>query len=299
MNDSLSETPLGERPVRVRELWIPVVMALLMAVNYEIFVFPNAFAPAGINGIATMIQYVFHFSIGYVSLIVNVPLFLLAWRFIDRDFAVKSLTYVLVFSFATIALNRVDLTDWVYFSGNGNSAILGPIVAGVIAGFAYSACLHNNGSTGGTDIFAAWIRTKRPEMSMIWIIFTLNAVVALVSFFVYNHRYEPVVMCLIYSYLSSFISDTMLKGIKKAYKFEIITEDAAGLSKEIMNELHHGVTLVHAEGMYSGTERELLICIVNHHQLVAFRRILARYPKTFSYVSEVTETVGNFKKIKR
>ncbi|MBR4150000.1 MAG: YitT family protein, partial [Firmicutes bacterium] len=62
------------------ELWIPAVLALVMAVNYNLFIFPNAFAPAGINGIATMIQYLFHISIGYLSLLINVPLLIMAWN---------------------------------------------------------------------------------------------------------------------------------------------------------------------------------------------------------------------------
>ena len=49
-------------------------MAVLMALNYQIFILQNAFAPSGLNGLATMIQYMFHFSVGYFSLIINIPL---------------------------------------------------------------------------------------------------------------------------------------------------------------------------------------------------------------------------------
>ena len=65
-------------------------LAVVMGLSYELFVFPNAFAPAGINGFATIIQYLFHVSIGYLSLIINLPLILLAWRKLDADFAGKT-----------------------------------------------------------------------------------------------------------------------------------------------------------------------------------------------------------------
>ena len=55
-------------------------LACLMGVSYELFVFPNAFAPAGINGLATMLQYLLHVNIGYLSLLINLPLILLAWK---------------------------------------------------------------------------------------------------------------------------------------------------------------------------------------------------------------------------
>lgn len=53
-------------------------MAILGALNYVLFVFPNSFAPSGLNGLLTIIQYLFHFSMGYLSLLINIPLAL--WR---------------------------------------------------------------------------------------------------------------------------------------------------------------------------------------------------------------------------
>lgn len=270
-------------------------LACLMGVSYELFVFPNAFAPAGINGLATMLQYLLHINIGYLSLLINLPLILLAWKKVDPDFARKTLTFVLVFSGVTLALGQADLSDIAYDSGS--SAILGPVAAGVVSGAVYGWVIRRNGSTGGTDIVAAWVRKKHPEASLVWLIFSLNAAVAVLSFFVYGYQFEPVILCLIYCYLSSSISDTILKGGKAAMKFEVITRQPEALSRELMQQLRHGVTVLHAEGMYSETPRFLLICVVNRHQVVQFQEILSRFPDTFAYVSGVNETLGNFKHI--
>ena len=270
-------------------------LACLMGVSYELFVFPNAFAPAGINGLATMLQYLLHINIGYLSLLINLPLILLVWKKVDPDFARKTLTFVLVFSGVTLALGQADLSDIAYDSGS--SAILGPVAAGVVSGAVYGWVIRRNGSTGGTDIVAAWVRKKHPEASLVWLIFSLNAAVAVLSFFVYGYQFEPVILCLIYCYLSSSISDTILKGGKAAMKFEVITRQPEALSRELMQQLRHGVTVLHAEGMYSETPRFLLICVVNRHQVVQFQEILSRFPDTFAYVSGVNETLGNFKHI--
>ena len=272
-----------------------VGLACLMGVNYEIFVFPNAFAPAGINGLATMMQYLLHISIGYLSLLINLPLILLAWKKVDPDFARKTLAFVLTFSAVTLVLGRMDLSGISYHTGS--SAILGPVAAGVINGAVYGLTIRQNGSTGGTDIVAAWVRKKRPEASLVWLIFALNASVAVLSFFVYGYQFEPVILCLIYCYLSSSISDTILKGGKSAMKFEVITREPEELSHQLMEHLHHGVTVVQAEGMYSETPRFLLICVVNRHQVVRFQEVLSRFPGTFAYVSSVNETLGNFKHV--
>ena len=274
---------------------IIAALALVMAISYQVFVFPNAFAPAGINGIATILQYLLHVSIGYLSLLINLPLILMAWKKVDPDFARKTLTFTLSFSIANLVLGHMDLGAIAYHSPS--SAILGPVAAGVVSGAVYGWVIRQNGSTGGTDIVAAWVRKKRPEASLVWVIFTLNATVAVLSFFVYGYQFEPVILCLIYCYLSSSISDTILKGGKSAMKFEVITRQPEALSHQLLQQLHHGVTVLQAEGMYSETPRCLLICVVNRHQVVQFREILSQFPDTFAYVSSVSETMGNFKHV--
>ena len=202
---------------------------------------------------------------------------------------------MLAFSGATLLLGQLDLSGIAYDSGS--SAILGPVAAGVINGAVYGLTIRQNGSTGGTDIVAAWVRKKHPEASLVWLIFLLNAAVAVLSFFVYGYQFEPVILCLIYCYLSSSISDAILKGGKAAMKFEVITREPEELSHQLMEQLHHGVTVLQAEGMYSETPRYLLICVVNRHQVVQFQEVLTRFPGTFAYVSGVNETLGNFKHI--
>lgn len=279
----------------LRSYLIVAGLAACMGLNYELFVFPNAFAPSGVNGLATMVQYLFHISIGYMSLLINLPLILMAWKKVDRDFARKSLLFVLVFSLSTLVMNRMDMRWLAYDSGY--SGLLGPVAAGIISGAIYGGVLRQNGSTGGTDIVAAWVHKVRPEASMVWVIFGLNASVAVLSFFVYGCQFEPVILCLVYCYLSSRISDGILKGYKTALKFEVVTQNADALSARLLQELHHGVTVLPAQGMYSETPKALLICVVNRHQIVRFQEILSEFPDTFACVSTVNETVGNFKRI--
>ena len=270
-------------------------LAVLMGLNYALFVFPNAFAPAGINGLATIVQYLFHLNIGYFSLIINIPLILLAWRTLNAAFAKRSLLFVLVFSATTLLLEQADLSRIAYHTGA--SDILGPAAAGVVSGAIYGLVLRLGGSTGGTDIIAAWVHKLRPEAGLVWVIFGLNASVAVLSFFVYGRQFEPVILCLLYCYLSSRISDGILKGVKSALKVEVITQHADALSAQLIQELRHSVTVLPAQGMFSRTPKQLLICVVNRHQIVQFQNILQEFPDTFAYVSTVSETLGNFKLI--
>ncbi len=274
-----------------------VLCAVLMGFNYELFIFPNVFAPAGLNGLATMVQYLFHLNIGFFSLIVNVPLLFFAWRNVDRTFTLHTLLFILVFSGSALLLAQLDLSLFIYHTDTGTSAILGPVIAGIINGAIYSFVLRVNGSTGGTDVIAALIRKRRPEASLMWLIFALNAVVAAISYFVYHFQIEPVVLCLVYCYISSWVSDRMMKAGKRALKFEVITDRPNELAAQLMREMHHGVTVLPAEGMFSGGKKGLLICVVNRHQIVRFHEILGAFPGAFAYVSDVNETMGNFQKV--
>ena len=84
-------------------------VALLAAANYELFIFPNQFAPAGLNGIATIVQYLFHINVGYFSLLINVPLAILVYVKVDKDMAVFSMIEVVTFSVALVLLGKYPI----------------------------------------------------------------------------------------------------------------------------------------------------------------------------------------------
>ena len=274
-----------------------VFIALAAAVNYQIFVFPNRFAPSGLNGLCTMIQHMFGISVGYLSLIINIPLALLVYFKVNHSLAVRSMIYVVTFSLALLVLERVDLTAFYYATENGTSTILGPLVAGIIYGGCYSMLVQCSAYSGGTDFIAALIHKKHPEQNTLWLIFGLNVIVALISYFVYDYKIEPVILCIMYSFTSSTVSDKMGKNGRSAVCFEIITDYPNEISKEIIEKLHHSTTLIPAKGMYSGRETNMLICVVNKTQVAAITRIIRKYPYTFAIMDPVSEVMGNFKRL--
>ena len=274
-----------------------VLIAMVAAVNYEIFVFPNKFAPAGLNGICTMIQHVAGISVGYLSLIINIPLAVWVYFEISKPLAVRSMVYVGTFSVALLVLDKVDLSAFYYVTENGTSAILGPLVAGIIWGSCYNILVQCSAYSGGTDFIAAIIHKRKPEQSLFYLIFTLNTMVALISFFVYDYRIEPVILCILYSFMSSTVTDKLTKNGRSAVCFEIITDFPKEISDEIIRKLHHSTTLIPAKGMYSGRETNILICIINKTQLPALSSLIQGYPHTFAVLSSANEVLGNFKRI--
>ena len=269
------------------------LIAFVCALNYEVFVFPNAFAPSGLNGLCTMIQHIWGISIGYLSLLINIPLALLVYFKVNRSLALRSMVYVIAFSVSILILDHTDLSAIAY--STESSTILGPLVAGIIYGGCYSVLLKVSAYSGGTDFIAALIHKKRPEYSTITLILVLNICVALLSFFVYGYRMEPVILCILYSFTSSTVSDRLMKNGRSAIRFEIITDYPEEISDAIIHKLHHSATLLPGKGMYLGKPTNILICVVNRTQASAMSALIRSYPNTFAIVSHVGEVMGNFK----
>ena len=274
--------------------------AVLLAFVYYIFIVTNNFAPAGLNGIATMIQYKTGFSISYMSLLINVPLSVLASFLVQKDFAVKTLLFSVVYSVSFLLLQNSTL-DFIQYNALGHDTIYPVILSGVIGGAVYGTCFRNNACTGGTDVISRYINKIRPDTNFFAVTFILNGIVAVSSIFVYSEgtlNYKPMALCILYCFLSSFVGNLLLKTTKTAYKFTVITPHNKALIAEITTKLHHGCTEMDVTGSYTGTKRTLLICVVNKHHLHDFQKILSKYPDTFSFFEVVNETYGNFKNIK-
>ena len=274
--------------------------AILLAFNYYIFIVTNNFAPAGLNGIATMIQYKTGFSISYMSLLINIPLSIAAYFLIQKNFAVKTLLFSLTYSVAFLLLQGSGW-EFIQYNTEGHDTIYPVILSGVISGIVYGVCFRSNASTGGTDIISRYINKKKPETNFFAVTFILNGIVAISSIFVYadgSINYKPMALCIIYCFISTFVGNLLLKTTKTAYKFTVITTQKDAIIEEISKKIHHGCTEIDAIGTYTQAKRSVLICIINKHQLTDFQKIVAKYDDTFSYFEVVNETYGNFKNIK-
>ena len=286
-------------PITPRKVFTYAVILLLAfgnAMSYHIFVFPNRFAPSGLNGLCTIIQELFGLNVGYLSLIINIPLSLMVFEFVNRKLAFRSMVYVVTFSVMLVILEKIALSAFAYDTENGTSTILGPLVAGINSGGVYGFLVKCSAYTGGMDYVASLIRIKRPDLNFFYVTFVINVCVALISYFVYGFQIEPVILCILYSFMSSTVSDNMLKSGRSAIRFEIITDNPEELSRDIIEKLHHSCTLIPAKGMYSGQEKNLLICVINKSQIATLSKLVRKYPRSFAIMSGVSEVMGNFKK---
>ena len=274
---------------------------IVRALAIYVFVTPNEFAPGGINGIAVLLEAVTHVNSGYYLIALNVPLFFVAFFLLGKSEAVISTLSMLLTSGLLIVFDYIPGMTEIRYAPEYN-AILASIAGGVLLGLALAIMLRSCGTSGGTTVLASLVNKKFRNLSVSAMTSAFDACVVFASFFVYHQgepftaKLDPVLLALISLLVTSKICDFVLQGFKVAYRFEIITDRAEELAKEIMERTHHGVTELNATGMYSHEGRELLVCVIRKRQIGELQRILRRYPGTFASFSPVSEVYGKFLK---
>ena len=266
---------------------------MLCALSYRLFVFPNKFAPAGIGGITTMVQYIFNINVGYLTLLINVPLAIAVYFLISKPLAFRAMVYTVCFSLFSILFREIlDLSAL-----EVKDQILGPLVGGIISGSVNSMLISVGATQAGVYFISSLIRYKKPHLNLSWVSFALNVVVACISFFVFRNGLMPVLLCILYCFATSLVNDTMTKNGRSAVRFEIVTENPEELRNIIINEIHHSATIMPAKGIYKGKDTNVLVCVVNKVQAAQLAALIRSYPNTFATMSQVSEVMGNFKRL--
>ena len=169
------------------------------------------------------------------------------------------------------------------------------IATGVISGIGFSIMLKRFGASGGTYAISALIKKAKPETNIAYVSFLLDGSVVFIAFFVYGMKITPVICTLLNLFVANIVVDYVLSGIRNGFKFEIVTDKPEQLSAELLQELKHGVTEIRVVGMYSHTEKYMLVCIIRKKQVGQMMKIIQRYPGTFASFAKVNEVFGRFK----
>ncbi len=266
---------------------------------YHFFQNSNGFAPGGVGGLATI---TYHFlgdkiSWSVLMLLFNIPIFILVSIIIDKKLGLMLSLYMLVQSSMPTLYGFLGASPYC-LANNGEdfNIIFACIAAGVISGFGFSMMLRRFGASGGTYGISALLKHAKPEMNIAYVSFIMDSSVVAIAFFVYGMKVTPVICTLLNLFIANILVDRGLSGIKNGYRFEIITSQPDQLANILMTRLKRGVTEMKVHGMYSDTDRYMLVCIINKRQLGEMMRIIKSCPDTFASFSKVNEVFGNFKR---
>lgn len=276
-----------------------VIAGAIVGTAYHFFQNSNGFAPGGVGGLATITHFLLADRISWSILMVafNLPIFILVSAIVNRKLGLMLSIYMLVQSFIPYFYETIGASPYCLANNHADfNIVFACIATGVISGFGFSLMLKRFGASGGTYGISALIKKAKPEINIAYISFIMDASVVFIAFFVYGMKITPVICTLINLFVANMIVDNGLSGIKNGYKFEIVTTHPNELAAELMTRLRHGVTEMKVRGMYSDTDKYMLVCIINKRQIGEMIKILKSYPDTFASFEKVNEVFGNFKR---
>lgn len=282
----------------VKDTLYSVIAGLVVAIAFHIFSSKNGFVPGGLSGIASIIAHYTGKNMGTYLILLNVPIFILTFIFIEKKLGVFLAVYVAGQSIALMVFEDVNLAT--YEADNGN-LIFASIAMGVLSGLGFSIQIKRHGSSGGTYAISSLIKRWNPAANIAWLSFAMDSCVVVLVLIAYgNTTFETAIEMAICTITNLFIADLVvdycMQGSKEGYKFEIITDEPEALSTEIMKELRHGVTEFRVQGMYTHAERHMIVCIIRKRDLSKMMKLIKKYPNSFASFSRVNEVFGNFKK---
>lgn len=271
-------------------LWDAVLVVFgssLYALTYYYFITPAQVAPGGVSGIAILVNYLCGAPIGLVSAIINLPLLIIGWKRLGKEFLLKTL--IAVGSF-TVFHDYVFVPSGlpVYEGERLMACIFGGAILGVGLGIVFSC----SGSTGGTDIISKLVQQKLPHLQMGRLLMMVDFVVIIVSVFVFG-SIESALYAIIVIFVSSLMIDTVVYGGDKGKLIYVFSSHYREISDEIIKGLDRGVTLLKAEGGFTGKDREVVLCALRANEYHRAKKIIRRIdPEAFIIVSDSSEVMG-------
>lgn len=259
-----------------------VLGTFLAALSLPQFFLPYDIAPGGISGISTVLASVLPLSVGTLSFMLNVPLFLFGWRTVGLRFAVRSF---IAMSLMSLFIDLVPVRD---VAGN---AMLAAVFGGVLLGVGLGLVVRAGATTGGTDMAAKMIHNRIGFLSIATILFLIDGMVVAVAGLVFGM--QAALWALISLFVSSRAMDTVIKGFNTAMQFMIISEDSEKIVRRIHTEIDRGCTRLMAEGTYSGLPVGTLLCVVSRTEAPRLKKLVAEVdPLAFVTVCDVHEVLG-------
>ena len=267
----------------IKEYIIVALACVVMAFNINYFFVGNKLAEGGVSGLSLIIHYLSNIDVSYLYFALNIPLIILAYIFLGKNFLLKTF-------FATFVLS-VFLKVFASFSEPLDDILLAAIFGGAINGIAIGIVFYAGGSTGGMDIVAkivnkyTGIPISRILLATDFIVLSIVAVIFGKVIFMYT---------LISLVISSKMIDIIQVGIYSAKGVTIITTKEDERRKRIMEDTGRGITLIDAKGGYTQKEIGMLYCVVGQYQLIKVKTIVKEVdPSAFMIVADVHEVIGN------
>lgn len=276
----------------LKDLALIVTGSFLYAVGLALFLDPNNLSPAGVSGLAIVINHwieqIFGYtplSTGTIIILANIPIMILGiWKLGGKLFASTILATALLSAFIDLLkYNVAPLT---------NDLLLASILGGAVMSLGIGLVFRAGATTGGSDIIVRVLRTRFRYIKtgvMFWFIDGVVVVITALSF----GKIEVLLYAAITLTVQTVVMDKVLYGSDSAKLLYIVSDKQEEISAFLLTKLEAGVTLINATGAYTGNQKKVVMCVVKKQQLPNVRSFVCEAdPTAFMIVTKATEIFG-------
>ena len=266
-------------------LWITLASAVY-ALGFNWCYEPNAIGFGGITGVAQIVNAILPAApIGTVVILLNVPLFLMGWKFLGGHLLLSSLYAMFISSLAIDLLHLVCVFQHM-------DPVLATIYGGVLMGGSLGIIFLQGATTGGTDLIARLLKLKLAWLPMGKLLMAIDLAVILAVAVAFGNL-DSALYGVVALYLSSKVMDLVLYGLDTAKVAYIISDRHQEIAQRLIRDLDRGVTLLRGEGGWSGREKRVVMCAFKQRQIVAMKAIVRDIdPAAFLIVCDAHEVMG-------
>ncbi|RKQ35680.1 YitT family protein [Oceanobacillus halophilus] len=259
-----------------------IIGATIVALAYNIFFLPARLAAGGISGISTILFELYQLSPSLVQLVINIPIFVIGWIALGKDFSWKTLVGTFWVPFAIFLSEDIPFTI--------TNPFLGALYGGIMLGIGLGIVYKGNGSTGGTAAIAQIVK-KFTGISSGYSQFIVDGVVVIFSIIVFN--LELTLYALMAIYISGKAIDFVQLRTSTTKLILIITEEEEKIQSLIQKQLDRGLTKVRSIGGYTNQDKTMILCVTQQQEAVHLKKLLQKEaPTTFVIFIDASEIMG-------
>lgn len=268
--------------------WIAATIlgSALFAFGFSCFLLPNDISTGGISGLALVaVELLRCGSVGSVSVLINLPLFLVAGLKIGRRFFLGSLTGMLCSSALIDAFALIPMP--------ATEPLIGALYGGVLCGLGLGAVFAAGASTGGSDIVVRLLKLRYRDVPIGQISMCFDAMVAVITGIVFRDLNKA-----LYTGVTVFLCGKVMDAV--VYRFDyskvalIITREHQKIAEAINNRLDRGATFLHGEGSYTHQEMMVVLTAVKRQQITELKELVMEIdPAAFVIVQEAHQVLGD------
>ncbi|NLY86228.1 MAG: YitT family protein [Tissierellia bacterium] len=274
---------LNTREIIIKILFI-IIGNLFCSIAFNVFFIPNRLLSGGVGGLGIIIQYLTGIPTGISVFFLNIPIFLLGSKLIDREFTIYAFISMLIYS-SILTITRKLGSYFVV-----DDIILAAVFGGIFNGIGMGLMFRNRTSQGGFDIIAAILK-KKYNINISSGLMAANTIIVSLSSFLFG--YKSAMYTLIAMYIGYAVVDKVQLGLNVKKNVIIVSEKADLVAEAILNQLNRGVTFLEGMGGYTHEDKKVIYCIVTSRETAKLKEIVEEIdPMAFFTINDVVEVRG-------